>query len=175
MIKLNYFYLFCCVICLMACASDDDNSNDELSTSDLLGTWVGVDLDYSGNTTFEYLGIPVVSQFTGEAYDIDYTITFTDNPNQFYTNGTYSMELTTTFLGETEVSSVENLEFLGDGTWSLSGSELTIERDGFSSVATVTLVSNDVIEVDLMEEQSTTLEGVDYIVNVHSISTFERQ
>ncbi|WP_299099724.1 hypothetical protein [uncultured Winogradskyella sp.] len=172
--KLKFTFIMCLSIFMMSCSSDDD-SNNTLSEDFLLGTWIGVDLEYSGTTEFEYLGIPITTQFVGDAYDIDYSISFMDDPNEFTTDGTYSIELSTTVLGETQVENIEGLMFLSDGNWSLSGNELTIVNQGVASVGTLTILSNDLLELNVVEMQTTVLDGIEYVVTVNSVSTFERE
>ncbi|MEM5566856.1 hypothetical protein WNY78_17170 [Psychroserpens sp. AS72] len=126
--KLNFLFIALALV-LTACSGDDDSSPTNTS-GDLLGTWIGQDVDYTGNSSKTVQGQSFDATFVGEAYDVDYTLTFTENPNEVLSDGSYSIELTTTSLGQTQVDNVENLEFLSNGTWSRTGNELTVVNDG---------------------------------------------
>ncbi|WAC02634.1 hypothetical protein N7U66_02810 [Lacinutrix neustonica] len=117
--KLNVL-LIALFLVLSACTSDDDTTDAPIASESILGTWIGQDVDYTGASTTTGQGQSINSTFVGEAYDVDYTLTFTEDPNQVVSNGSYSIELTTTTLGQTQTNTVENLEFLGNGSWSLS-------------------------------------------------------
>ncbi|MDH7912421.1 lipocalin family protein [Winogradskyella sp. SYSU M77433] len=158
---------------LTSCSSDDSDSSSNIS-GDILGTWVGVDVDYYGDTVTEAGGQTVTSDFVGEAYDVDYTLTFTENPNELVSEGSYSVELTTTTLGQTQVDNIENLEFLEDGTWTQEGNQLTITNNGVSSQGTILELTDTSLVLELNQETDLSQPGYSIINTVNVITTFTR-
>ncbi|WP_179019352.1 lipocalin family protein [Winogradskyella forsetii] len=174
--KLNLLFLLLFVsIVVSSCSSDDSDSNPDVSAEAILGTWVGVDIDYSGTTTTTYLGQSIVSEFVSDAYDVDYTITFGENPQTFVSEGSYSVEITSTTLGQTTVHNEENLEFLQDGTWSLNGNQLTVTvPNGEPQIATISILPNGLIELNSSVDDIINQDGIESHVVVNSITTYER-
>lgn len=120
---------------IVSCESDDDAAAD--TSASILGIWNGVDVDYSGTTTTNADGFPPIeADFIGETTDVDFTLDFTEDPNEVTSDGSYTIELTTTILGET-TTDTQNIEFLQDGTWSRSGDILTITSEGVSQDYTI--------------------------------------
>jgi hypothetical protein len=170
--KLNILFIAFAFI-LASCSSDDDSSSD--TSGDLVGTWIGQDVDYSGSTVTEIPGQDnLVADFVGEAYDVDYTLTFSENPNELVSEGSYSIELTTTTLGQTQVDNVENLEVLSDGTWSRTGDQLTIVSNGETSTGTILELTDTSLIVEINEVQDISQQGFTITTTVNAITTFTR-
>ena len=150
--KLN---LLCIALALVltACSSDDDGGTPPNNTSDVAGTWIALDVLYSGQTVAEAVGQTITSDFVGDAFDVDYTLTFSENPNVYVSEGSYSVELTTTTLGQTQVFDVENLEFVGDGEWSRNGSELSVTFDGETNVMTILELTDTTLRLGVTETE----------------------
>jgi hypothetical protein len=171
--KLKLLFVVTLALTIASCSNNDDDSSN--TSGDILGTWVGVDVDYSGNSVTEFAGEEIVSDFVGEAFDVDYTLVFTENPNELVTDGSYSIELTTTTAGQTQVETVENLEFLNDGTWSKSGNELTITSNGQTTVATILELTDNSLTLKSVTEQGFSQQGITIITTVNAIATYIRQ
>lgn len=110
--------LFICMVVLLAsCKKDDD-----ISSGNLVGTWRMTDISCTdGESTATLLGIPVSSTFTYEGIEYNTTTTFTENPNQFTSSGSYKFRVETNTLGQIETSE-ETVSFNGGtGTWELDG------------------------------------------------------
>ena len=106
--KINLFIIS---LALVVCSCSKDDALVGVS-SDLSGTWIATSVNYSGEMTGEV----VSSTFTGEGYDIDFTVTFNDSPKTCISNGSYWIRLTQTFDEETFTSDIEQTDFLNDGT-----------------------------------------------------------
>src|SRR5690606_28758269 len=115
-------------------------------------------VNYSGEMTGEVDGEVVSSTFTGEGYDIDFTVTFNDSPKTCISNGSYWIRLTQTFDEETFTSDIEQTDFLNDGTWDKNGTTLIIESQGEETefiieklTANELVLSSDTIAYSSME------------------------
>lgn len=170
--KFNFLFI-ALVLVLTSCSSDDSNDSPDIS-GDILGTWEALDVDYSGSSSTEFEGESFTSTFVGEAYDVDYTLMFTENPNELVADGSYSVELTTTVLGQTQVDNVENLEFVSNGTWSKSGDELTIVSQGETAVYTIVELTDTTLKMAIQTVEEVNDSGFSYSVEVDLLATYTR-
>ena len=171
----KFNFLFIVIALLFASCSDDDSVNDPGDISgDLLGTWIGVDVDYTGDSTTEVQGQQFVADFVGEAYDVDYTLTFTENPNEVVANGSYSIELTTTTMGISQVDNVENLEFLNDGSWLRTGNQLSVTTDGETTVATILELTATSLILGSSQTEEINEQGISVTSNIDVIMTYSK-
>lgn len=170
------FNVVCIALALVltACSSDDDNVSPGDTSGNLLGTWIGQDVDYTGNSVTSVQGQDITATFVGEAYDVDYSITFTENPNEVVADGSYSIELTTTVLGQSQTENVENIEFFSDGAWSRSGDELTIVSSEDTTVATIIELTDTTLILAVSETEDSVTEGFDISTNIDVIVTYTK-
>ena len=163
---------FVLTLVLSACSSDDS----PLETSgNIVGTWIGVDVDYTGTSETTASGETIKATFVGESYDANYSLIFTENPNEVISEGTYSLKLTTKVSEQTQVSNSENLTFLNSGTWDKVGDQLTIVGDGQTSTATILELTDTTLKIEINETQSVSAQDVTvkYVIDV--IATYTRQ
>ena len=141
------------LLTLVSCS--DEGVTPEI-TSDILGIWVATSVEYNGETVTESSGESLTNTFTGEGYDIDFTMTFNDAPKTYVTDGSYSIRLTNTVLGQTYTQEIENLEFLQDGTWNQNGNKLIIEAEGEESEAIIEKLTSEelILNVETVENLS---------------------
>lgn len=171
---------------LVGCSSDDDGGND--TSASLVGTWAVTSLEYEGSTSFDFLGETVNTDFNGVGQNFDLDITFTENPNEYTTEGSYDVVLDFTVNGmtETETTSVDNLE--GEGTWERNGNILLIDGSIIDIDVDVPLADTmEMGESTILELTETTLrlgqevtqevtqEGITVSVNFISETVLTRQ
>ena len=169
--KLSFLFI-AFVFTLTSCSTDDSDTSSD-SSGDIVGTWIGLDVDYSGSTVTVIPGsADLVSDYVGEAYDVDYTLTFSENPNELVSEGSYSIELTTTTLGQTQVDNLENLEFLSDGTWNKVGDQLTIVSNGATSTGTILELTSTSLILELNQVQDVSQQGFTITTTINAITTF---
>ena len=177
-------------VSFMSCSSDDDSSNN--STNDtsgtLVGTWALESFDYSGNTTSTITGQSISSDFTGVAENIDYSITFTDNPNEFVTGGSYDIEMSNTFLGQTITTNESFNGVESEGGWEQNGNTIIVNGSLVDS-GTSFPVNNEVATAPFMIEELTdttliltqeinqeeTVNGSTFSISLISESIYTRQ
>ncbi|WP_299213877.1 lipocalin family protein [uncultured Dokdonia sp.] len=145
------------VTSFVSCNSDDDSSND--TSADLVGTWNITAFDYQGATSAEILGETITSSFDGIGQNFDASVVFTENPNEYTSNGSYDAVVTTTVLGEsqTETTSIDN--FQSEGMWSRSGNTITFDGDLLNVDTTIPVIGMEEIMNDatILELTETTL------------------
>ncbi|MGE5943136.1 MAG: hypothetical protein ACM31G_02245 [Flavobacteriales bacterium] len=150
--RINLFFI---VIFLVLFSCSDEGIIPEIST-DILGAWIATSVDYGGQTITEASGQSLTNTFTGEGYDIDFTVTFNDSPKTYISDGSYSIHLTNTVLGQTYTQDIENLEFLQDGSWEQNGNKLIIEAEGEETEANIEKLTSDelILTVETIEDLS---------------------
>src|SRR5690349_21529334 len=115
---IKLFFLGIAVL-FFSCGSDDEAPLPAIEG--MVGTWNVTAIDYSGTTTTSAAGQSIKATFTGKGKDIDYTTTFSVEPNEVVSNGDYVIELKTTVMGQTTTEDYYFDEVLMDGTWELEG------------------------------------------------------
>lgn len=118
------------VFMLTSCDKDEE---DDLSTGEtngnIVGVWRIVDYNYDGKTTSTVQGIEIVSDFTAIGKNMDATMSFTEDPNELTSSGSYDVELTQTVAGQETVQTVPINGFETVGSWDRNGNELVTEAE----------------------------------------------
>ena len=130
-LKLLFLSLF--VSFAISCSSSDDDNGSSGSgeiDAELVDTWIGTAVDYTGTTETEFNGVTLTADFVGEGFDIDYSINFTENPNEVTSDGSYSILLTTTIQGTSTEQTIPNLTFFETSTWEVNGDQITVSSNG---------------------------------------------
>jgi len=119
-----------------------------------------VSFEYDGTSTFKISDVNVSSDYTGRAKNIDFTMTFKENPNQVFGSGSYDLELTTSAMGvsDTETTSISDID--SSAEWSRDEDILTFEGALYSG-------SLDVINTGAAQE-FTIEELTDTSLRIHS-------
>ncbi|MBG43755.1 MAG: hypothetical protein CL530_07280 [Aequorivita sp.] len=157
--KIFKLILFTAFISLtISCSKDDDNPAPE-NNGNIIGVWKGTTVNYTGSTTTTAQGQSITADYVGEAYDVDYTLTFTENPKKVVSDGSYSIELTTTVNGQSTTQNVENLELLSSGDWSINGNTLSITVDNETDDATIVELTNNNLVLNVVETETNTGSG----------------
>ena len=129
--KFKILLILTLAVTLFSCGSDDDN-NVTSPNADLLGTWNGTSIDGTSNGTIEEDGIriPFTGTYTGS--NINYSLTFTENPNNITSEGTFDALGTIMIVGQTFLENLPGETFLDSttATWTRSGGILTISDEG---------------------------------------------
>jgi len=148
------------VAVLLGSCSTDDNGGSGETSADLIGTWIMQSFEYQGETSTDVMGIPFDIDFDGEAFNIDASLVFTDSPNQFTSSGSYDIELSSSFEGETQTQTESIEDFESQGTWSRNGDTLTFDGsliDAGTGAVVVGGMDFDMSEATILELTGTTL------------------
>ncbi len=130
--------LFIALSLVLTSCSKDDSPGDV--SGDILGVWTAKTVNYSGSTSTTYQWQTVKTNYIGEGYDVDFTLTFTENPKNVEAEGTYSVKLTISALGQSQTQNVQNNSFATSSTWLKNGNELTITANGSTESVTYQII-----------------------------------
>ncbi|MGC6431114.1 MAG: hypothetical protein ACON5F_08735 [Jejuia sp.] len=138
--------LFMISIAVFSC---DENNNEPLDTSgDLIGDWELIGYTSNGNTSATIQGTNFTTTFTGKALNIDYILTFSENPNKAITeNGSFDYEIMTSINGfsDTETTTISNID--SEANWTRNGNVLSFTGD-FGSFETNAQVLDEDIDAN---------------------------
>ena len=169
----------CLVLALMltACSGNDDSFDPEDSdfNRDLLGTWIAVDVQFTYDVVTNFSGQDITSQAVGQGYDINFTIIFDDNPNETISDGSYSLEVTTTTLGQSEVENIENIMFLESGAWALDGDELIFADSSETGTVEIFELTAESLIIGITESINSSEAGFNFSSTSVSTVTFVKQ
>lgn len=145
--------LFLLSISIFSCESNDDT----LETSgELLGDWELISYTTNGSTTTNFQGESLTAIFSGEALNIDYIMTFTENPNKAITeNSSFDFELNSSVNGEstTDTTTINNLN--AESEWSRNGNILIISGEFGSFDTNAPLLEDDIANPEYIIEELT--------------------
>ncbi len=166
------------VFTIFSCSTDainPDTENSLIANPDLIGTWTGIDVSYSGTITTISGGITTTQEIEGTNFDGTYTITFTQDPNMVTGEGLYSIEEVTTSDDETSSRVVTNLNLITSSTnWNLVDNELSMTADNKIITATISELTNDSLIMEIDESTTTTINGVSETLVKNSVFTYTR-
>ncbi len=174
--KLKLTFLLTTFLALTFSCSSDDDANSGPAT--LAGTWIGTAVDYSGSsiTTATATGETTSeATFFGDGFDINNTLIFSEDPNTIDASGVYSVNLDYNFNGVITTETIENIDFLGAGTWTRSGDTVTITEDGESSTATIETLTSSTLVLSITESEIDTNPTFETETEISVIITFARQ
>ncbi len=173
--KIIKLFLFTTFLALtISCSKDDDNPTTA-NNGNIVGVWKGTTVDYTGSTTTSGQGQTISADYVGEAYDVDYTLTFTENPKKVISDGSYSIELTTTINGQSTTQNVEGLEFLSSGDWNINGDTLSITVDNETDDATIMELTDTTLVLKAVETQTMNQGGFTVTSTTQVILSFTKQ
>lgn len=164
-------FLLILPVVIFSCSKEDD----PIPTSEgMVGEWSMTALSYKGSTTTKVSGFSAKADFTGTGKDIDFVTTFTADPNNVSSEGSYTIVLKTTIAGQSTTEEVPLDEVIMDGTWSLEGRTLTVTNGDLSQDATVTKQSDTTLQfkVDVTETEGDADISVTTVL--HAVYTFEK-
>jgi len=124
------------------------------------GSWINQSIEYNGTMTVTFMNIPVVDS------TINYIETNPDSLEPYKLtindNNTY-----------TEFDQSNNS--IEDGTWSLSGDQLTINTPDTTLVLTILSIEKNTLSMDIDFIESGSDEGTNYSINLTQKMNFNRE
>ncbi|MFT5436678.1 MAG: hypothetical protein ACI840_001327 [Ulvibacter sp.] len=126
------FLIVLMVATIVSCSSDDDNASPN---ADLLGTWNATSITGSSTGTTLDSGITTSFSSTWTTSNINLTSTFTENPNNVISQGTYNSTLTIMADGQTTVSDDPDATLIDNTvSWTRSGNSLALLSDSGDAI-----------------------------------------
>ncbi|PZD79154.1 hypothetical protein DNG35_03860 [Mesonia sp. K7] len=120
------------MLILTSCSTDDNTSNNVNNTS-LLGDWEMIDVNYTGTQTVDFQGQTMTMDFSGQSVSFEDAIVVFNQDNTYTSSGSYVIELTVNFMGQSNTQQFPVDNFFGTGTWLKSGNTLTVTDDQLGS------------------------------------------
>lgn len=167
--KLTFVFLFAIIIA--SCSDDDSNETpdpmneetpenmDESSeetddeSASIIGMWEVTSINASGTSTVEIAGQTIETEFLGEGIDLNYSVTFTEEPNEVTADGDYNIELTTTIAGQSITEVVPGILFIDSGDWAIDGDQITISSNDMESTGTITTLNETTLVIEITDAE----------------------
>ena len=173
--KINVLFIAFLLI-LSSCSSDDDNGQDVQAS--IVGTWEMEALNFSGTSSTVMLGQTITADIEGEAIDIDYSLVFSENPNEVVEDGDFSVSIDFTVLGQTTTQVTEDVVDLvpstGGTTWSQSGTTLTLSNSENNEMFTILDLTETMLRLQLDIDQEVMQDGVTVDIDASGIIELSR-
>ncbi len=165
--KLSILFIALALV-FSSCSTDDSNST---ITDDIVGVWEATNVDAKMVVSTTISGITVETDYDADVYDLDSSLTFTEDPNDMVTEGTFSVKGSVE-AGEEPISFDEkNLPLLGNGTWDVVGSELQIETTTGTAVAKIKKLTESELVLLIEEDIDLPLETLELTEGISEITT----
>jgi hypothetical protein len=172
----NLFFLsalFLLALSITACSDDDDNNP---SSNELVGSWKLESMDYTGTSTTDFNGSAFTSEFMGTAFDIDATVSFSEDPNEYNTSGGYKISLTYDVQGQSFEQEVTFDGIFNSGSWSRTGDVILVTNpDGETQEATIITLNDNELVMESVVTEVTTSSGATSTIEVDQNMVFSRQ
>jgi len=167
-------FLFALITLTISC--DTTECGCSIPSERIVGHWNGTAIDINGTTQVALPGFPISVPVTiiGEGYNLNFTYTLAENPDEATSEGSYSMEITATTVGQSFTENQENIEFDFSGPWSQDNDLLTMTVNGQEVIATILELTATTLIIEFSTEQMVTYDGQDIIINAITTISFSR-
>ncbi|MFY0599708.1 MAG: lipocalin family protein [Cyclobacteriaceae bacterium] len=163
-------------IILTTSSCSEDEPEKASSNEDLVGEWSLVNMEYSGTSSVESQGSVFETSFDGKGYDMDLTLTFTTDPNEYISSGSYSIALTIESQGQTSTADWENQDFIAPGTWQISGNQLIVDSEiGGKQTVTISELNESSFKMEWEVDNSYSSAGANVTQLVVGAYSFEKK
>lgn len=170
--KITKLLLLSLAVIILSCSKDDD---PKPTSEGMVGKWKITALDYKGSTTTTAQGASAKADFTGKGKNMNLITTFTTNPNTVTSEGTFTVELTTNYMGQTVTEEYDMDETVPSGTWSLNGNILTVTNSTGSQTATIVEQTATTLKLKSEVNESQTDQGITITAKLDVTYTFTKQ
>ncbi|WP_053991298.1 lipocalin family protein [Mangrovimonas sp. TPBH4] len=139
--------LFAAMTLLFVSCSKDDDDNGPKITAEIAGTWTLESYKYQEHTVQSVMGQSATTDQVEEAYDINYTMVFSEETNEVVGDGSYGLEITTSIQGQQMNSYDDGIsDYYDEGTYEMAETVLTLDFYG------------DIEEYEILELTASTLK-----------------
>ena len=170
--KITKLLLSCLTVILLSCSEDED---PKPTTDGMIGSWKITTLDYNGSTTTTAQGASIKADFTGAGKNMNLVTTFKASPNTVASEGSYTVVLKTTYMGQTMTEEYDMEDVIGEGTWTLNGNTLTVTSGSDSQTATILEQTSTTLKFKSEVNESETDQGITVTTKLEAIYTFTKQ
>ena len=173
----NQFKL-CLLGILIITAASCNKDDDKVESGNIVGQWRMTDI-HSNNGVLETTigGETINATYSFHGTDYNTITTFTENPNEFSSTGSYTSLTDFVIQGQTEHDTSVVDAFAGTGTWSINGTKLTQIFSGDTSIFDILELSGSKLRLQANIDE--TVEDSTFDIFIHDratvFSTFEKQ
>ncbi len=166
--KLQLILFFAAGALFVSCEKEEAGTAEvAVEQQSLLGTWdvTGYEIE-EGTSTTETSGQKLTQNYTSYGKDYDMTVVFNDDPKTVVSDGSYTIVITYTLLGQEYTQEAPAYSALESSSWEVDGSEIIMTNDGKETRAILTEASdnklvlemdyNEVVEADASSKITTT-------------------
>lgn len=178
---IKYFLAIFAFATLVSCSVEDDNPSVDQSL--LVGEWNLEEYNYSGTTKLTQGSNSYSTSYIGEALNLDARVIL-NSDNTYITAGTYTIKLSSTGNGQTDVQEVPMGNIASSGTYRVEGNKFITDNQptqpqeemGIMAINEATIVeltsSRMVLSID--DTVLTEMEGIAIEVKVKAIQVYSR-
>ncbi|TCI94998.1 hypothetical protein [Tenacibaculum sp. M341] len=165
-------FLFAATLLFVSCSDSDSGTSLDLNDSTISGTWDLTLFDLDAVTTLNIQGANISGESKAVGKDYNFSITFTDNPKEFTTSGSFTVVTTSTTNGVTNTleEKVSAISELSSGEWKIEDNQLVLIGGGVSSPIGVESITENKVVLKLNVDETQDTQGFDF--NVKGVSTF---
>tara|TARA_B110000091_G_C13769490_1_gene455980 strand:- start:876 stop:1457 length:582 start_codon:yes stop_codon:yes gene_type:complete len=148
--KITYFSVLLLLTSIIACTSND-SLDQNIVKDNLLGSWnVSEFYTENGSTAAYFNGQSISGSYSGVGSDFDMTALFEDNPNNFYTSGSFTFNGTISFLTE-QLATQQAIDaipsFISPASWSLLDNTITFSNADETVLSNIVYYNNDTLRL----------------------------
>ena len=170
--KITKLLLLSVAVVLFSCNEDDD---PKPNADGLVGTWAITALDYQGTTTTTMESLSIEANFTGTGKDMDLTTTFNSDPNTVTNEGSYTIVLTTTIMGQSSTQEIIMDGVVTEGTWAVNGNTMTVTTSDGPQDATIVEQTATTLKLKVEISESESAQGMTVTTDIVGTYTFKKQ
>ena len=149
--KKTIYYILILLVANFTSCTGNDVVDQSITEEDLWGSWEVSELYTENGTTGVYFnGQSITGAYLGVGSDFNMNALFEGNPNNFYTSGSFTFNVTISFLNEqfTTQQVVDSIpSILSPASWSLQNNTLTFSREGGTMVSNIVYFNNDTLRL----------------------------
>jgi hypothetical protein len=177
--KTRILLLLTVITFLTACESND-NTNIDITSADLIGTWNATAQTLELATSAIIQGVTITSNSSGYGKDFDFIYTFSENPNIVTTSGSFTSVTNTTsnIPGQSDIDQeieLNSIDGFDSGTWNLDNNTITIsDSSGQTSVAEVVEFTGSKLKLKITIDESQNISGISADISGEMFLTLEK-
>ncbi|GAA3513429.1 hypothetical protein GCM10022393_29030 [Aquimarina addita] len=151
----NLYLLLVVIITAVFISCDNEDTEDILQENvSIIGNWEMTSIEITdGTSTTEFFGEAITLDYTTVGKDIDYTVTFSENPNVLTGEGGYTAVVSTTYAGQTETQEETISDFMNSGAWRKEGNILYTTTEEVESPSTIKELTENTMTVESIINQ----------------------
>jgi hypothetical protein len=147
------------VLVSISCSKDESIT---YTNQDIIGTWTLNSVNYIAQLSATVGGLPITGSETGNAYSIDYDLTFSESPDEVVGVGTFGVNSTRSFYGQSTTTDTGVVDQSSDNAWVLADNKIAMTFQDIDFEFKIVKISNGVMTLKGVQTTTEIIDG--YIV-----------